>query len=89
MQSTVLKPNATKWHSKSMQKRDFFMAHFAVFWAQKEASEPTTWVQKPLDGDQRFIMFVGSHSNGPLLDSLLGTQTVHKRASFIFIFDGF
>ena len=64
----ALKHNVERWKLRKYAERVLFRADFAVFWAQKEVIEPTTWVQHPADSDQRclFIIYIGFHANAPL-----------------------
>ena len=62
MQSMAVKHNIGRWNLKryakgalfkaGFAKGALFKAGFAVFWAQKEVVEPTTWVLNRLDNDE-------------------------------------
>ena len=64
----AVKHSTEKWNLKKYAKMVLFKGDFAAFSAQKEAIEPTTWVQHPPKRDQKwlFIILVGSNAHGPL-----------------------
>ena len=86
----AIKHSTGWWNLKRYAKRVLSKADFAVFWAQKEVVEATTWVQT----HYTVIKGVSSSSRSvpmqmdPSMD-ILGTQTAQKKRHFWAIFDRF
>ena len=78
----AVKHSTRGWNCKKYAKQVLVKADLAVFWAQKEVVEPTTWVPNSLDGDQGCLSFgLVPMQMAPSMN-ILGTQTGQKKAFF-------